>query len=794
MTDAPLAYTSLGFRVFPVVPRAKYPLTKNGLKDASADPATITRWQELHPGCNWGLLAPEDGLVLDCDTRAAADDLLARYRELREAPRCRSPRDGAHLFVRKPEGTPHISARSGALPSVDVRGLGRAYTLAPPSHTQHGAYSWEVPLVPIAELPLASDELIALLTRPKHSATIPTEPVMPQDADHARRYGLAALWRERGTVGQAPEGQRNHALNAAAFALGQLIAAGALDRSEVEDALLEAAALCGLPPGEAKRTIDSGISAGLEEPRTIPDPDESNKRASFTTTSRPEEPDDWPEEPGELPAVTPPAPTLPAIMIPEPFRAWIMDAAERICVHPEFIAVPALSAAGSLVGRKVGVRPKRFDDYIEFPLLWGAIVGNPSTRKSPALNEGLRHLKRLAAEAREQYEAEELDRAADKEVLEIELKQVRSAAGKQKKDPTDYRDRIKELREQLREADPPCRRYDTQDATVEKLVELLNENPNGLLNWRDELMAWLKSLERPGRESDRAFYLEAWSCKQYHGTDRIGRGSLYVPALVLTILGGIQPGPLASYIAGAIAGDIQADGMLQRFQLIVYPDEPRPWVNVDRYPDAQARDRAYTIFHKLDALKPDDIGAEAEAFDDTPGLRFDEEAQGLYNDWIDGLMARVQSPDLHQCPAYQAHLAKYPSLVARLALLFHLIDVADGNAYGPVSADAVTLAINWCEFLGHHARKIYGAELNSDARAARELDKRIESGQVADGMRVRDIARRDWGGLDSSETVTRAAGVLDGVGRARLQSTSPADKGGRPSQVIRIHPKLREAP
>ena len=39
------------------------------------------------------------------------------------------------------------------------------------------------------------------------------------------------------------------------------------------------------------------------------------------------------------------------------------------------------------------------------------------------------------------------------------------------------------------------------DSTVEKLGELLNENPNGLLVFRDELTGFLRQLDRDGHES-----------------------------------------------------------------------------------------------------------------------------------------------------------------------------------------------------------------------------------------------------------------------------------------------------
>jgi hypothetical protein len=83
-------------------------------------------------------------------------------------------------------------------------------------------------------------------------------------------YGGAALERECQEVARASEGGRNHQLNASAYTLGRLVLGGYLSRADVEDGLLEAARACGLPEGEARRTIASGLrgagKAGARHP------------------------------------------------------------------------------------------------------------------------------------------------------------------------------------------------------------------------------------------------------------------------------------------------------------------------------------------------------------------------------------------------------------------------------------------------------------------------------------------------------------------------------------------------
>ena len=71
-------------------------------------------------------------------------------------------------------------------------------------------------------------------------------------------------------VRSAPVGQRNHTLNSAAYSLGQLVAAGALDQDRAVEALTAAAESAGLEPAEIAATIDSGLTAGARRPRVVP--------------------------------------------------------------------------------------------------------------------------------------------------------------------------------------------------------------------------------------------------------------------------------------------------------------------------------------------------------------------------------------------------------------------------------------------------------------------------------------------------------------------------------------------
>ena len=105
----------------------------------------------------------------------------------------------------------------------------------------------------------------------------------------------------------------------------------------------------------------------------------------------PTKPDEWPD-PAELPEGLPAVQPFDPILLPENLRPWITDTAARMQVPLDFPAIASMVALGSVVGRKMGIRPKRRDDWTVIPNLFGGIVGRPGLLKTPALQEACRPL------------------------------------------------------------------------------------------------------------------------------------------------------------------------------------------------------------------------------------------------------------------------------------------------------------------------------------------------------------------------------------------------------------------
>lgn len=499
----------------------------------------------------------------------------------------------------------------------------------------------------------------------------------------------------------------------------------------------------------------------------------------------------WPE-PKPIQAALHPVPAFdPETLLPEALRGWVMDEADRMPCPPDFVAAGALVALGAIIGARCAIKPKARDSWLIVPNLWGGIVGLPSAKKSPAIGAALKPLDRLIARAMEAHQADLEGFEADRTVFEAKKDaiegRIKAAAKDAKKGDLDELAReLQGHRQQAPDA-PTLRRYKSNDTTVEKLGELLRENPAGLLVLRDELVGLIASWDREGREGERAFYLEAWNGNASFDTDRIGRGSIFIPNLCVSIFGGIQPDKLTGYLEQA-ANALANDGMLQRFQVLVYPDH-RAWEWRDRIPAKDARDQAFAVFDALAEFDPESWGATpADDFAKFPHFRFDEAAQEIFIEWSGDLHRSKMPGEDH--PIIAQHLAKFDKLFPALALILHLVDCAATGQRRPVKGESALRAAAWCDYLEAHARRCYGLLTDDGLRAAQALADKVRQGKLGDGFTARDVRRNQWRGLTTDEAVQAALDWLEDEGWLRADEVGGAGPGsGRRTWRYFINPK-----
>lgn len=478
-------------------------------------------------------------------------------------------------------------------------------------------------------------------------------------------------------------------------------------------------------------------------------------------------------------------------LLPESLRSYVVDIAYRMQCPPDFVAAALITMLGSIIGSSCAIRPKQLDDWSEVPNLWGGVIGRPGALKTPAISEAMKALTWLEADASEQHVSEMATYLTHKVEREFELKSLKSDKGQKMSGltPEAQKNRIVALTMEETADEPQMRRYKTNDATVEMQGELLRRNPRGLLVIRDELVGLLANCDKQGHEGDRAFYLEGWNGTGSFATDRIGRGSVIIPRLCISLFGGIQPDKLQSYIWDTIAG-YGNDGLLQRFQLMVYPDDINDWELVDKAPDKEARDNIIKIARMLASADFVSLGATQDNEHSIPYYHFAPSAQMVFNKWLTELEMKLRRID---DPILAEHLAKYRKLVPALALIFHLVDVVSGNrdVKKGITKGSIALAVSWSLYLESHAVRIYSIALDPIKPAAFKLAAKIKAGALQDGFSERDVYKHEWSGLKDADIVSRACQELEMDHWIRRRPTEGGR--GRPSSpCYDINPAINQ--
>lgn len=249
--------------------------------------AALADARETYGTPNIGLVTgPESGVfVLDIDPDNDGDTKLeqleAQYEPLEETYTVKTGSGGMHYYYKLPEGVKITNSR-GSLPvGIDIRGQG-GMVVIPPSVSGKGSYEVRRDVDPID----APQWLLDLITK-KNSPKKPVRSTLSPDVDVSssdayRRYALKAMKNECEAIINAPDGDQNNTINRAAFSLGGLVPHGLLSEEEIFDELMGAAQEGNHPAGRAASTISSGLRAGMEQPRELPDLEESSTDWDFS--------------------------------------------------------------------------------------------------------------------------------------------------------------------------------------------------------------------------------------------------------------------------------------------------------------------------------------------------------------------------------------------------------------------------------------------------------------------------------------------------------------------------------
>jgi Protein of unknown function (DUF3987) len=326
-------------------------------------------------------------------------------------------------------------------------------------------------------------------------------------------------------------------------------------------------------------------------------------------------------------------PDFPIDALPPVLRAFAEDRARIIGADPCALAWAAISATSAALDGSIRLKMKKHDTWSVPPAIWVALVGRPSTKKSPIIDAAWEPLQHAQT---------------------IDLNHWRQRVAQWKALPKSERDP---------DAPKPKRRLVSHDGTMEALQDILGRQDRGIGVLRDELSGWLAQLEKyagpKASGADRAFFLQAFSGGP-NVIDRVSRGTIVVNNLLVTICGGIQPDRLRQF------SDLTDDGLWQRFAPIIVSPASR---GLDQQSSPAVADYADAINRILGIPR----ATRVELCDAAHALRENIERQVFDLEQSDVLGARFAS-----------FCGKLVGLWGRLCLVLNYLDPPDTHFIVPL--------------------------------------------------------------------------------------------------------------
>jgi hypothetical protein len=434
---------------------------------------------------------------------------------------------------------------------------------------------------------------------------------------------------------------------------------------------------------------------------------------------------------------------FPTDSLPDPLAEFVRQGAAALGCDESFLALPALAGCASLIGntRTVELKPS----WREPCVIWAGTIGDSGTLKSPAHYQAVSHLFAIQRKLHKDFKA-------------------KLAA---------WRNGDKETEK------PPQEKVICGDITVEKLANVLEDNPRGLLVSRDELSGWIGSFTRykaRGVGSDLPNWLEMHRAGAIVVDRKTGdRPSLFVPRAAVSVCGGIQPGILMR----SLTSEFFDAGLAARLLLAYPPRQPKRWS------DAKIDWEVIEDYHgTLDDLRELPFGKDGNGENIPCAVILSPDAKKVWVEFYNSF-AREQAESEGEVAAA---LSKIEGYAARLALLHHVVgrvylDAEDRLPIQPCSVEAGVTLARW---FAREARRIY--QIFTETSAERDSRKLIEFIRARGGsITVRQLQRSNSRKYPTAEQADVAlCDLVLHYGSWSRVPTGP--EGGQHAKTFTLHP------
>lgn len=444
-------------------------------------------------------------------------------------------------------------------------------------------------------------------------------------------------------------------------------------------------------------------------------------------------------------------PQFPTTLLPQSIGDYLSLIARQMSVPVDFPATAFLALIGGIIGRSVRLDMRAGQQWEEVANVWAIIVGPPSAKKSPILKRICRPLAAIEEKARQEY------------VEQMKAYRIRKKIAEESKQVFD-------------EDEPTLKRYISDDCTLPKLRQLLASNPRGLTLRSDELKGQLEKFDKDGNEGDRSALMQCWAGLGLYNEDRVIRGSCLQIPLTLSWIGCIQPVCLSGYLRQAMTDGKGADGLMQRFQLVAYPDFDLPFEICQEAMPVELEKAIETLFTSIDEM----------ARQGNRKLAFDQDAQKHF-DLVQTRLEKECRSKEHP-PYWESHLGKQAKLLAALCISIHVMhEVISNQREEFVSLNTLQKAEGLMEHYLEHAKRCYESIESPEMADARKIIELIRKKKLPARFKQSDIYRNNLGGMRDTSKVGDALMLLQNEKYVVKERILTATK---PAEFWIVHPKL----
>ena len=420
---------------------------------------------------------------------------------------------------------------------------------------------------------------------------------------------------------------------------------------------------------------------------------------------------------------------FPVEVFPGILQQLIAAAAAALPCPPEFIGVPMLTAMGVAIGASRVIEVKR--GWQEGPRLYTAIVGDPGSRKSAAIDLVISPFRDRQQRLAEQYEQRRKTYETAQAKYEIDHPAWREQAKLARRGDAEI-----QKPEPQAPVSPVLARVYTSDATIEAICGLIHTNPRGLVFFKDELVGWCRAMDqyKAGKGADRQAWLSFWSGSPFVIDRKSNAAVIILNNPFIGVLGSMPPEML-----GELSDERgREDGFIHRI-LFGYPDPVAlKWTDEDIPPELT---RGYgDLMERLWSLQS---GLDEPGICTPRVVRFTPAGRAAFVEWIEEHFAKSGNVT----ESLRGPWAKMQGQLVRIALILQEARYVAGEAESEdVDEYSVWSAASLTFYFKSHARRVYdrlhaGKEEKAVLRA-RDWIKR-HGGQVT----LREIYHRHIAGI-----------------------------------------------